>query len=44
MDAGEDVGAVFTDGVDVATDIEAVLGDVVAGEPSGDPLLGRGGA
>ena len=28
MDAGQDVGAVFADGVDVASDVEAVLGDV----------------
>jgi hypothetical protein len=44
VDAGEDVGAVFADGVDVAADVEAVLGDVFAGEPSGDLLLGLGWA
>ena len=44
VDAGQDVGAVFADGVDVAADVQAVLGDVFAGEPSGDLLLGFGRA
>jgi hypothetical protein len=44
VDAGQDVGAVFADGVDVAADVEAVLGDVLAGEPSGDLLLDLGRA
>ncbi len=43
-DAGEDVGFVFADGVDVAADVEAVLGDLLAGEPTGDLLLGLGWA
>src|SRR3712207_5323021 len=34
----------FADGVDVAGDVEAVLGDLLAGEPSGDLLLGLGWA
>ncbi len=42
-DAGDDVGFVFADGVDVAADVEAVLGDVFAGESTGDLLLGLGG-
>jgi hypothetical protein len=32
--------AVLTGGVNVAADIEAVLGDVVAGQAAGDLLLG----
>jgi hypothetical protein len=32
--------AVLAGGVDVAADVEAVLGDVVAGEAAGDLLLG----
>src|SRR3979409_1097203 len=43
-DAGDDVGFVFADGVDVAADVEAVLGDGLAGESSGDLLLGLGGS
>jgi hypothetical protein len=40
------VGAetVLSGGVDVAADVEAVLGDVVAGEAAGDLLLGFQGA
>jgi hypothetical protein len=34
---------VFAHGVDVAADIEAVLGDVLAGEPPGNLLLGLEG-
>jgi hypothetical protein len=34
---------VFAGGVDVAADIEPVLGDVLAGEPAGDLLLCLGG-
>src|ERR1035441_9078131 len=33
----------FRSGVDVAADVEAVLGGVVAGQPPGDFLLGLGG-
>jgi hypothetical protein len=33
-DSGDDVGFMFADGVDVAADVEAVLGDVFAGEPT----------
>lgn len=44
VDAGQDVGAVFAEGVDVAADVKAVLGDVFAGESSGDLLLGFGWA
>jgi len=36
--------AVLTGGVDVAADVEAVLGDVVAGQAAGDLLLGLEGA
>jgi hypothetical protein len=36
----EDVLAALAGGVDVAADIEPVLGDVFAGEPTGDLLLG----
>src|SRR5207342_2516056 len=43
-DAGQDVDAVFAHGVDVAADVEAVLGDDLAGEPPGDLLLGFGRA
>jgi hypothetical protein len=32
--------AVLAGGVDVAADVEAVLGDVVAGQAAGDLLLG----
>jgi hypothetical protein len=32
--------AVLAGGVDVAADVESVLGDVVAGEAAGDLLLG----
>jgi len=39
-DAGQNVGLVFADGVDVAADVEAVLDDLRAGEPAGDLLLG----
>jgi hypothetical protein len=35
----EGVGAVFPGGVDVAGDVEAVLGDVVAGQAPADLLL-----
>jgi hypothetical protein len=35
---------VLAGGVDVAADVEAVLGDVVAGEAAGDFLLGFQGA
>jgi hypothetical protein len=38
------VRAVLAGGVDVAADVEAVLGDVVAGEAAGDLLLGFQGA
>jgi hypothetical protein len=34
------VAAVLADGVDVAADVEAVLGDVVAGQAAGYLLLG----
>src|SRR2546423_4502046 len=34
------VAAVLAGGVDVAADVEAVLGDVVAGQAAGDLLLG----
>jgi hypothetical protein len=37
---GEGVAAVLAGGVDVAADVEAVLGDVVAGEAAGYLLLG----
>jgi len=40
----EGTEAVFTGGVDVAADFEAVLGDVVAGQAAGDFLLGIQGA
>lgn len=33
----------FADGVDVAADVRATLDDVLAGEPTGDLLLGLGG-
>jgi hypothetical protein len=36
--------AVLAGGVDVASDVEAVLGDVVAGQAAGDFLLGLEGA
>ena len=36
--------AVLAGGVDVAADVEAVLGDVVAGQAPGDLLLGLQGA
>ena len=36
----EGTEAVFPGGVDVAADVEAVLGDVVAGQAAGDLLLG----
>ena len=36
--------AVLAGGVDVAADVEAVLGDVVAGQAAGDLLLGFQGA
>jgi len=35
--------AVLAGGVDVAADVEAVLGDVVAGQAAGDFLLGLQG-
>jgi hypothetical protein len=35
--------AVLAGGVDVAADVEPVLGGVFAGEPAGDLLLGFGG-
>jgi hypothetical protein len=35
----EGAGAVFPGGVDVAADVEAVLGDVVAGQAPADLLL-----
>src|SRR6266478_6624953 len=38
------VAAVLACGVDVAADVEAVLGDVVAGQAAGDLLLGFQGA
>jgi hypothetical protein len=38
------VVAVLAGGVDVAADVEAVLGDVVAGEAAGNLLLGSQGA
>ena len=37
---GQDVAPVLAGGVDVAADVEAVLGGVVAGQPAGDLLLG----
>src|ERR1700712_2232456 len=43
-DAGDDVGFVFADGVDVAADVEAVLGDGLAGESSGGGAGAAGGA
>src|SRR5512144_3050220 len=43
-DAGQNVDAVFAHGVDVAADVEAVLGDDLAGESPGDLLLGFGRA
>ena len=43
-DAGQDVDAVFAHGVDVAADVEAILGDDLAGEPPGELLLGFGRA
>src|SRR5207344_1021040 len=43
-DAGQDVDAVFAHGVDVAADVEAILGDDLAGESPGDLLLGFGRA
>jgi hypothetical protein len=43
-DAGQDVDAVLAEGVDVAADVEAVLGGLRAGEPPGDLLLGLGRA
>jgi len=36
--------AVLAGGIDIAADVEAVLGDVVAGEAAGDLLLGLQGA
>src|SRR6202167_6278252 len=39
-----DVAAVLAGGVGVAADVEAVLGDGLAGEPPGDLLLGLDGA
>jgi hypothetical protein len=36
--------AVLAGGIDVAADVEAVPGDVVAGEAAGDLLLGFQGA
>lgn len=41
---GHDVSAVLAGGVDVAADIESVLGDLFVGEPTGDFLLGLGGS
>ena len=41
---GQDVLAVLAGGVDVAADVEPVLGGVFAGEPAGDLLLGLLGA
>jgi hypothetical protein len=35
----EGAGAVFPGGVDIAADVEAVLGDVVAGQAPADLLL-----
>ena len=40
----EGAGAVFPGGVDVAAAVEAVPGDVVAGQAAGDFLLGLQGA
>jgi hypothetical protein len=40
----EGAEAVFPGGVDVAADVEAVLGDVVAGQAPADFLLGFQGA
>jgi hypothetical protein len=40
----EGAEAVFPGGVDVAADVEAVLGDVVAGQAAGYLLLGFQGA
>ena len=39
-----DVAAVLAGGVGVAADVEPVLGGVLAGEPSGDLLLGLEGS
>ena len=36
----EDVASVLAGGVDVAADVQAVLGGVIAGQPPGDLLLG----
>jgi hypothetical protein len=44
VEAGQGVVAVFADGVEVAADVEAVLGGVLAGETLGDLLLGFGGS
>jgi hypothetical protein len=38
------VAAVLAGGVDVAADVEAVLGDIVAGQAAGYLLLGFQGA
>src|ERR1019366_6913254 len=38
-----DVAVVLAGGVDVAADVEAVLGDVLAGQPPRDLLLGLHG-
>jgi hypothetical protein len=40
VQGGEGVAAVLAGGVDVAADVEPVLGDVVAGQAAGDLLLG----
>ncbi len=44
VEGGKGVAAVFADGVEIASDVEAVLGGVLAGESAGDLLLGFGGS
>jgi hypothetical protein len=44
VEDGEGILAVFGGGGDVASDVEAVFGDVELPEASGDPLLGLPGA
>jgi hypothetical protein len=43
VERGDDIGAVLAGGVDVAADVEPVLGDVYAGQPAGNLLLCLGG-
>jgi hypothetical protein len=44
VEGAQGVVAVFAEGVEVAADVEAVLGDVFAGESAGNFLLGFGGS